>query len=421
MVMPSKQREDMNQAIVDYLESHGYNQTASVFRQEANVDENADPARKAQSAGLLEKKWTLTIRLQQKILNLEEKLKQVEKEAVYGGSTISRDNRRVQEDWIPRPPERYQLTGHRLPVTKVIFHPLFNLVASSSEDCTIKVWDFESGEFERTLKGHTDTVQDIVFNSSGKLLASCSADMSIKIWDFVTTYECLKTLKGHEHNISSIAFLPNSDFILSGSRDKLIKLWDVTNGYCVQNFSKHTEWVRVVLVNEEGTYFASCSSDKSIIVWCLATKTPKATLIGHEHVVEALHWVPEKNCGQILSSEQSTMEGVNGKSEQTVLLLISASRDRSIKFWDVFAGTCLFSLIGHDNWVTGIKLHPNGKLVVSVSDDKTIRVWSLEHRRCIKTIQQAHEQFITSVDFHQKLPFVVTSSVDTTVKVWECR
>lgn len=33
-----------------------------------------------------------------------------------------------------------------------------------------KVWDFESGEFERTLKGHTDTVQDIVFNSSGKLL-----------------------------------------------------------------------------------------------------------------------------------------------------------------------------------------------------------------------------------------------------------
>uniref|UniRef100_A0A914P0C5 LisH domain-containing protein n=1 Tax=Meloidogyne incognita TaxID=6306 RepID=A0A914P0C5_MELIC len=151
MVMPSKQREDMNQAIVDYLESHGYNQTASVFRQEANVvltvdityavappDENADPARKAQSAGLLEKKWTLTIRLQQKILNLEEKLKQVEKEAVYGGSTISRDNRRVQEDWIPRPPERYQLTDHRLPVTKVIFHPLFNLVASSSEDCTIK-------------------------------------------------------------------------------------------------------------------------------------------------------------------------------------------------------------------------------------------------------------------------------------------
>jgi platelet-activating factor acetylhydrolase IB subunit alpha len=89
--------------------------------------------------------------------------------------------------------------------------------------------------------------------------------------------------------------------------------------------------------------------------------------------------------------------GVNVRPEQTALLLISASRDRSIKFWDVFAGTCLFSLIGHDNWVCGIKLHPNGKFLVSVSDDKTLRVWSIEHRRCIKTIQQAHEQFITSV------------------------
>lgn len=88
---------------------------------------------------------------------------------------------------------------------------------------------------------------------------------------------------------------------------------------------------------------------------------------------------------------------MNVKLENSALLLISASRDRSIKFWDVFAGTCIFSLIGHDNWVSGIKLHPNGKYLVSVSDDKTLRVWSIEHRRCVKTLQQAHEQFITSV------------------------
>ena len=34
----------------------------------------------------------------------------------------------------------------------------------------LKVWDFESGEFERSLKGHTDAVQDIAFDASGKLL-----------------------------------------------------------------------------------------------------------------------------------------------------------------------------------------------------------------------------------------------------------
>lgn len=34
----------------------------------------------------------------------------------------------------------------------------------------VQVWDFETGEYERTLKGHTDSVQDIAFDSTGKLL-----------------------------------------------------------------------------------------------------------------------------------------------------------------------------------------------------------------------------------------------------------
>lgn len=55
-------------------------------------------------------------------------------------------------DWIPRPPERYNLTGHRGPVTRVVFHPVYALCASASEDAVIKIWDYESGEFERTLK-----------------------------------------------------------------------------------------------------------------------------------------------------------------------------------------------------------------------------------------------------------------------------
>lgn len=55
-------------------------------------------------------------------------------------------------------------------VFQVIFHPVFSLAVSASEDATIKVWDFETGEYERSLKGHTDSVQDITFDSSGKLL-----------------------------------------------------------------------------------------------------------------------------------------------------------------------------------------------------------------------------------------------------------
>lgn len=55
-------------------------------------------------------------------------------------------------------------------IFQVIFHPLYSVMVSSSEDGTIKVWDYETGDYEKTLKGHTDSVQDIAFDHTGKFL-----------------------------------------------------------------------------------------------------------------------------------------------------------------------------------------------------------------------------------------------------------
>lgn len=74
--------------------------------------------------------------LREKVLDLEAKLSETEKEIQTGGSTRDRNN---PSDWIPRPPEKYSMVGHRGPVTRVVFHPVFNVIVSSSEDATIKV------------------------------------------------------------------------------------------------------------------------------------------------------------------------------------------------------------------------------------------------------------------------------------------
>ena len=45
-----------------------------------------------------------------------------------------------------------------------------SVMVTASEDATVKVWDYETGDFERTLKGHTDAVQDLSFDHTGKIL-----------------------------------------------------------------------------------------------------------------------------------------------------------------------------------------------------------------------------------------------------------
>ncbi|KAA0203948.1 hypothetical protein HAZT_HAZT010188 [Hyalella azteca] len=259
MVLSQRQREELNKAVADYLCSNGYMDALEAFKAEADMPGEIE----RKYSGLLEKKWTSVIRLQKKVMELEGKLHEAEREFIAGAPT--RDKRSPAE-WIPRPPEKYCLTGHRAPVTRVVIHPVYSLLVSSSEDGTIKIWDYETGEYERTLKGHTDSVQDIAFDPAGKILASCSADMSIKLWD-LSTFECTKTLHGHDHNVSSVTFLPTSDFLLSASRDKSIKMWEVATGVPLKKESSN----RVVQNLSSGEVNYSVFSNMSQIR-CLGPK-----------------------------------------------------------------------------------------------------------------------------------------------------
>ena len=154
-----------NRAIADYLLQSGYVESLEQFKREADVGGDADK----KYSGLLEKKWTSVVRLQKRVMDLESKLQEAEKEFTSGAPT--RD-RRSPNEWLPRAPEKFMLSGHRAPVTKVVFHPVFSVFVSASEDATVKLWDFETGDFERTLKGHTDSVQDLAFDPNGKMLGN---------------------------------------------------------------------------------------------------------------------------------------------------------------------------------------------------------------------------------------------------------
>jgi platelet-activating factor acetylhydrolase IB subunit alpha len=77
---------------------------------------------------------------------------------MQGGIILSKTNNSLKEDQgdaakntgdaIPREPEKMKLKGHRAKITKVAFHPIYTQLASSSEDASIKIWDYETGECE---------------------------------------------------------------------------------------------------------------------------------------------------------------------------------------------------------------------------------------------------------------------------------
>jgi len=404
MVLTSKQKEELNQAILDYLKTSNLAESSESFQKEAEV-EDIDPRK----SGLLEKKWTSVIRLQKKVMDLETKINQLQEEL---GSKPVRN--KTTGEHIPTPPEAHSLTGHRDNITAVKFHPVFSLIVSASQDATIKIWDFETGEFERTLKGHTNAVQAVDFDHTGNFLVSCSADLSIKIWDF-QTYECIRTLKDHDHNVSAVKFLPSGDQLVSASRDKTIKIWETSTGYCQKTLTGHEDWVRALEVTDDGTLLASGGHDKTVRIWNLAKSEVMHVMRDHTHYIDCLTFSP---------ASLSVLETPDGKTYKGKAVpgnfLASGSRDKTIKIWETATGVCVATLLGHDNWVRGLAWHPSGKYIISVSDDKTIKVWDLKQGRAIKTINDAHTHFVSCLDFNNHNPHLATGGVDDIVKIWNC-
>jgi platelet-activating factor acetylhydrolase IB subunit alpha len=213
-----------------------------------------------------------------------------------------------------------------------------------------------------------------------------------------------------------VLFLPNGDQLVSASRDKTIKFWETQTGYCVRTLKGHDDWVKSLVITDDGTLMASCSHDKTIRLWDIAKGECINVLRDHSHYIECLDFSPP-TLAVLETPDGQTYKGkpVSGS------FLASGSRDKTIKIWEVSTGLCVVTLIGHDNWVRSVRFHPNGKYLLSVSDDKTIRIWDLKQGRAIKTINEAHAHFVSCMDFNEKNPHLATGGVDDVIKIWACK
>jgi platelet-activating factor acetylhydrolase IB subunit alpha len=302
--------------------------------------------------------------------------------------------------WLPRSPPRHTLESHQAIVNCLAFHPVFSSLASGSDDYTVKIWDWELGELERTLKGHTRAVLDVDFGGprGGILLASCSSDSTIKLWDPADEYKNIRTLTGHDHSVSAVRFVtgrPGSENLLvSASGDKTLRVWDITAGYCIRTLQGHTGWVRDVFPSLDGRFLLSAGTDQTARLWDISASDTesKLVMVGHENGIRCCAFAPPASYGHM-----AALAGLKKPPSptSTAEFMATGSRDKTIKLWDS-RGTCIKTLVGHDNWVSALVFHPGGKYLLSVADDKTLRCWDLgDDGRCVKVLADAHGQFIT--------------------------
>lgn len=98
--------------------------------------------------------------------------------------------------------------------------------------------------------------------------------------------------------------------------------------------------------------------------------------------------------------------------------LISASRDRTLRVWDLHSGEALAVLRGHEGDVRGCAVMPDGRRVVSASEDKTLKIWDLETGRALATLN-GHEARVMACAVTPDGLRIVSASSDRTLRIWD--
>lgn len=111
---------------------------------------------------------------------------------------------------------RSVLEGHADTVSAVVFSPDGQLVASASDDRTVRVWETATGQCRSVLEGHADVVSAVLFSPDGQLIASASDDKTVQVWE-TETGQCHRVLKGHSRAINAVVFSPDGQLVASAS------------------------------------------------------------------------------------------------------------------------------------------------------------------------------------------------------------
>ncbi|NBD32002.1 MAG: hypothetical protein GVY17_03255 [Cyanobacteria bacterium] len=317
-------------------------------------------------------------------------------QAVYGTQEINR------------------LEHHNQTVNAVHFSPDGQLLATASDDNTIRLWRRDGTllatlQHDRANETSGDSrVTRVVFSQNGQFLASASTNQTIQLWQLrsidPTQVVPVKTLRGHDDWVTDLSFSPNGQWLASASRDQTVKLWNL-DGTLINTWSGHDGWVNAVRFSPDGQTLASAGEDNQIKIWQLNPQTGTASLSkalnGHRDRVTSIAFSP------------------NGQT------LVSASGDGTLRHWNLVTATAqVFArndsyLHSQPAQIKSVKLTPDGQRIVSADANGRIDFWSRDG--LLRQTWAGHNAEILDFDFSPDGTLLASASADQTIKLWNAQ
>ncbi|MFH0900720.1 MAG: hypothetical protein V2A73_08845, partial [Pseudomonadota bacterium] len=165
--------------------------------------------------------------------------------------------------------ERMRLSGHRELVTATVLSPDRQVLASSSLDRRVLLWDPASGR-HAVLGRHEGIGSAVAFSPDGRHVASSGFDSTVRLWQ-VGIEARIAEKSGHAGIVWSLDFSPDGTTIVSGAEDKTVRVWDVRSGQQRTLLGGHQGTVNGVAFCSDGKAVVSASHDRGIRVWDLVS------------------------------------------------------------------------------------------------------------------------------------------------------
>jgi len=233
------------------------------------------------------------------------------------------------------------LAGHHGAIRSLAFSPDGERIVSASDDGELRLWDVSKGQL---IKCATTTgspcsgiaasdpsssrpgISSVAYSADGNNLAIGREDNGVQLWDPKTLQPRLPPLPGHDDSVYSVAFSPDGRLLASGSRDRTIRLWDTDSGAAVGDALRGQDSsVLSLAFSSDGHQLASGSNAGSVWIWDVVDpKSPRPT------------WAP-------LSDKQHPGAVHNAAVEAVAFspaggILMSGSDDGTIRWWDTQSG-----------------------------------------------------------------------------------